>query len=194
MLVDDFKVDGSFVRSYCVDGKQIYTKSGKLFGGMKSRCTLGKSAQKGTTYQGCSSSVNFENYQYFANWCQSQIGYNFPDFCLDKDILGTGDTYSEHFCVFVPRRINNLILKSDKIRGEYPIGVSKDCNKYRADCRLGFGRKSKYLGAYYDTASAFNAYKVFKEKLIKEVAEEFKDKIDPRVYAALLNYKINIED
>jgi hypothetical protein len=41
---------------------------------------------------------------------------------------------------------------------------------------------------------AFSAYKVFKEALIKQVAEKYKLQLDPRAYKALLNYEVNIND
>jgi hypothetical protein len=37
-------------------------------------------------------------------------------------------------------------------------------------------------------------YKREKEKYIKEIAEKWKDKIDLRVYDALMSWEINIED
>ena len=41
---------------------------------------------------------------------------------------------------------------------------------------------------------AFNAYKKAKEAYIKEVAEEWRDSIDPRVYESLMNWVIEITD
>ena len=41
---------------------------------------------------------------------------------------------------------------------------------------------------------AFLAYKIAKESYIKEVAEKWRDQIDPRVYNTLMNYEVNIDD
>ena len=41
---------------------------------------------------------------------------------------------------------------------------------------------------------AFLAYKQAKELHIKEVANKWKDQIDPRVYEALMNYTVEITD
>ena len=41
---------------------------------------------------------------------------------------------------------------------------------------------------------AFNAYKKAKESFVKEQAEKWKGKIDPRAYEALMNYQVEITD
>ena len=52
----------------------------------------------------------------------------------------------------------------------------------------------KHLG-YFDTANeAFEAYKKAKENYIKEVADEYKDKIPVELYKAMYAYEVNIDD
>ena len=54
---------------------------------------------------------------------------------LDKDILCKGNkVYSSETCVFVPARINSIILNSQNRRGDLPVGVNynKKTGKYRA--------------------------------------------------------------
>lgn len=51
-----------------------------------------------------------------------------------------------------------------------------------------------YLGTFDTINEAFNAYKEAKEKYIKEVADKWKDQLEPRVYEALYNYKVEIND
>ena len=41
---------------------------------------------------------------------------------------------------------------------------------------------------------AFQAYKVAKEAWIKEVADKWKDKLDPKVYKAMYEYQVEITD
>ena len=41
---------------------------------------------------------------------------------------------------------------------------------------------------------AFQAYKQAKEKYIKSLANKWKDKIDPRVYEALMNWEVEGTD
>lgn len=52
----------------------------------------------------------------------------------------------------------------------------------------------KYLGCYDTPEQAFQAYKNFKEKYIKDVAEEYKDQIPTKLYNAMIQYKIEIDD
>ena len=95
-------------------------------------------------------------------------------------------------CCFVPAEINTLILKSEAIRGEYPIGVHKRGSRFCGRCKV--NNKDRFLG-YTDTSEeAFYKYKKFKEQHIKDIANKWKDQIDPRVYEALMKYTVEITD
>jgi len=74
-----------------------------------------------------------------------------------------------------------------------PIGVLKNINNYRVNCNTGFG-KIKKTGYYNTPEEAFNAYKIIKEKYIKEVADEYKDKIPQKLYDAMYKYIVEITD
>ena len=89
--------------------------------------------------------------------------------------------------------VNKLFVKSNKTRGEYPIGVSKHGDKFVAHLSKGNG-KVITLGTYDTPEEAFFAYKKAKEAYIKEVAEEYKGKIPYRLYEALMNYEVEIDD
>ena len=54
--------------------------------------------------------------------------------------------------------------------------------------------KKRFLGCFNTPQEAFQAYKTFKEALIKEVANEYKEQLDSRVYEALMNYEVNEND
>ena len=180
------------------NGKDL--KEHKLWTGMLERCTA-KCWTNHPTYIGTTCSENFKSYSFFYEWCQEQAGFKSTDesnkvWHLDKDLLFKGNKhYSEDTCVFVPLRINALLIKSDASRGDFPLGVSwhNSTKKFMARCHDGSG-KSKYLGYFLTKESAFQAYKVFKEALIKEVANEYRTQLDPRAYQALLNYTVEITD
>ena len=53
---------------------------------------------------------------------------------------------------------------------------------------------NKHLGHFNTADQAFQAYKEAKEAYIKEVANKWKNQIDPRVYDALMKWEINIDD
>ena len=159
---------------------------------MISRC-YGKNIRK--AYVGCSVGSSFRNYSTFFSWCEDQVGFDQDGWHLDKDILVRGNkVYSESTCCFVPPEINSLILSCKGSRGELPIGVSKtvDGKKYRS--RVHSNGSSKFLGVYRSSEEAFFAYKSFKESYIKEVANKWKDRMDLRVYNALMNWEVGIDD
>lgn len=54
--------------------------------------------------------------------------------------------------------------------------------------------KRVYLGRSKDLQTAFNIYKQAKEDWIKVKADKWKDQLEPRVYEALYNYKVEITD
>lgn len=113
--------------------------------------------------------------------------------CLDKDILVKGNkVYGPDTCCFVPNKINVLFVKGNSKRGELPIGVSKENSRYKVSMKI--DGKIKTISRKNTPEEAFEAYKIEKEKYIKEVADKWKDLIEPRVYEAMYNYKVEIDD
>mgnify|MGYP003402228673 CR=1 FL=1 len=176
------------------------TKEYSLWAGMLERCTE-KLCAKFPTYNGVACSENFKSYSYFYEWCKNQKGFSNIDekgncWQLDKDLLIKGNKlYSEDTCVFVPHRINALLTKCNASRGNFPIGMyfNKRNNKYKVRCGEG-GGKTKYLGLFSTKEEAFITYKTFKEQLIKDVANDYKLLLDDRLYQALIDYNVSIND
>jgi len=171
----------------------INTKEYSLWTNMLKRCYSVKYHTTHPTYLGCKVSDNFKSYSYFYEWCQLQIGFGIADFHLDKDSIYKGNKeYNENNCVFIPLEINSVLIKRQSDRGLLPIGVTKNGKNYKAQCS--YNGKRKALGTFSAPELAFQAYKTFKEAYIKELAEKYKDTIDPRAYKALLNYEVHIDD
>ena len=174
----------------------VLTKECALWRDMLKRCYSDAYQKKYPTYEGCEVSDNFKNYEYFYEWCHNQIGFGIEGFELDKDLLIKGNkVYSENTCVFLPNEINSLLVKREALRGKHLIGVCwSNTNKaFVAQVRINKG-KQEYLGCFKTELEAFNAYKKAKESFVKEQAEKWKDKIDERVYKALMNYEVSITD
>ena len=113
---------------------------------------------------------------------------------LDKDTLVKGNKiYSPETCIFVPQRINYLFLNSGGSRGLLPLGVYTVGKKYASRTSKN-GKRSVYLGSFDTPEEAFLAYKTAKEAYIKEVADEYKDKIPKKLYDALYAYTVEITD
>ena len=161
---------------------------------MMERCYDPKYQAKKPTYKGCTVCEEWWNFQKFAEWYYSNF-YEIENeiMALDKDILHKGNKiYSPNTSIFVPNSINVLFVKCDKMRGEYPIGVIKNGNKYVA--RLNKGNERIHLGIFNTPEEAFLAYKQAKEQYIKEVAEEYKLLIPQKLYDAMIAYKVEITD
>ena len=183
-----------------VNIKSVAPKEYKLWTKVLERCYDIKYHNRYPTYKDCEMSNKFKYFPYFMKWCNKQIGFDSKDdkgkpFALDKDLLVKGNKiYSEDTCVFLPRELNNLLTKNNSLRGEYPIGVSYDKRVSKFQASVSFEGKNKRLGYFDCEEKAFLAYKETKELRIKEVANKWKDQIDPRAYEALMNYQVEITD
>jgi len=146
------------------------------------------------TYQNTAVCKEWLNFQNFAEWFENNY-YKLENgkIDIDKDIIKKGNKiYCPKYCSFVPRSINLLLTKNDKSRGKYPVGVYFYKNKYVAQLRV--NGKIKYIGRFTTPTEAFNSYKKTKEKQIKNMANEYKDVLDKKVYNTLMKYKVEITD
>lgn len=167
---------------------ELYKKCYRIWRSMLCRCYDPSSQEKSPTYIGITVCNEWHNFQNFKKWFEENCIENFH---LDKDIICRDcKMYSPETCCFVPQEINSLFTKRKNHRGRFPIGVIKHKNKYRS--RL--GRDRKHLGLFTSIKEAFEAYKTAKEYQIKEVAEKWKDEIDPRVYEAMMEYEVKETD
>lgn len=171
------------------------TKEYRLWMSMLKRCYSNNTSNKYPTYVDCTVSENFKSFSYFYDWCQKQIGFGIDGFEMDKDLLIKGNKeYHEFKCVFIPSKINNILTRANSIRGNLPIGVCFHSlsGKYRSQIRL--DGKQVDIGYFNSPFDAFSAYKHKKESYLKDTAKNYKNKIDPRSYAALLKYRVDFFD
>lgn len=164
---------------------------------MLSRCYSDLYQINRPTYKGCTVCDEWLNYQVFAKWYYDNY-YEIDNeiMNLDKDILYKGNKiYSPETCVFAPQSINSLFINSFSARGNLPVGVKLDkrSRRYQARCNDGSGKRIG-LGTYDTPKEAFNAYKIYKEKLIKQIADNYSDIIPTKLYNAMYNYKVEIND
>jgi hypothetical protein len=182
-----------------INGK--LTKQYAAWNGMLSRCYSEVYQNKQPTYKNCIVDVRWHNFQNFAKWFDENY-YEIDNqrMHLDKDILLKGNKlYSPETCLFVPQSINSLFTKSNSSRGNLPVGVAwhKTHEKYIAQCSntiKGCNSKIIHLGYYNTPEEAFQSYKTYKELLIKQTAEEYKDTIPDKLYDAMKLYTVNIDD
>ena len=133
---------------YPISEGGVLTKEYILWSNMLQRCYNDAYKKRQPTYEGCEASGNFKSYEHFYEWCQNQIGFNNKDWQLDKDLLIKGNkVYSENTSVFIPREINQVLVKRTASRGENLIGVywDKKGKAFVAMVNKNKGR-SEYLG------------------------------------------------
>lgn len=162
---------------------------------MMSRCYDDKVHKRQPTYKDTTVCEEWHNFQNFADWYENNY-YEIEGeiMCLDKDIIVKDNrVYSPSTCIFVPKRINSLFTKSNAKRSSLPIGVYKSYSKYETKCNNGRG-EVKYIGVFNTIEEAFQAYKQFKEKVIKHIAEEYKNRIPFILYESMMNYRVDIND
>ena len=184
------------VGNYSAKNKEAYGRWTSILG----RAYCEKYKIRFPAYKDVTVCEEWHNFQNFAEWYYGQK-YSTAKVCggrnyhLDKDLLLKGNrVYSPENCCFIPSEINNLLTTNKSRRGSSPLGacyhkdrklfmVSLNCNGY-----------VKHIG-YFDTPEeAFQAYKLAKESYIKEVANLWKDRIDDKVYQALMSYEVHIDD
>lgn len=188
--------DKNSIKKQIIKRKPIDEEIYKVWSHMRDR-TSSKSIP---TYKDVKCCEEWDDIINFVTWYENNYyEINGERMELDKDILVKGNKiYSPNTCVFVPHRINSLFTKRQNKRGDYPIGVSYDMKSglYMSRCRVIDSNKStqKYIGCYSDINEAFNSYKIFKEQYIKEVADEYKDRIPKKLYEAMYNWKVEITD
>lgn len=156
------------------------------------------------TYINCSVCEEWKSFDNFCNWIKNQSNYlkwkNNSNFHIDKDILYKNNKiYSPNTCTLVPSNINCLFIKANAVRGKNPIGVSenyKNSGNYVARCGMNNGKDILVIGEFNTPELAFQAYKIYKENLIKEIAKkEYKKKnISIGCYNAMINYEVEIFD
>ena len=176
---------------YNTSFKKVLKKEYNAWQNIINRCYNEELRRKFPTYKGVFLCEEWKCFQVFAEW----FCLNYKEgWDLDKDIICKNcKVYSPETCAFVPHEINCLLVINHTHRGQLPIGVCKvKGDMYTA--QLNRDGKDRYLGTFNTLEEAFQTYKAEKEKWIKEVADKWKPFIDPRVYEAMYNYQVEIND
>jgi len=194
---DRFKMTKAFIGDISTlnMSKSDIKKAYRLWCGVLARSSNVENNKVLPCYEDVVCGADFLKFVNFANWCDKQVGFRRKGYELDKDILKKGNrTYTADFCCFVPKYINTLTISTKANRGELPLGVSEQDGGYTVKvCRPKIGEK-RYVGFYKDYKEAFLKYKEVKESYIKVVAELYKEEIDEKVYNALCNFSIEMDD
>ena len=186
---------------YLGEGEYKVSKNGKrtncfnIWYNMLNRCYNNNFHELEPTYKDCEVEKYLLNFQNFAKWYEENY-YKVEGeiMCLDKDILIKGNKlYSRKTCIFVPQNINKIFTKRQNNRGKNPIGINDNGNGFQARCNNGKGNIIN-LGTYSTQEEAFQVYKSYKENLIKQIADEYKQYIPRELYKAMYEYEVEIDD
>lgn len=158
------------------------------------RCYNEKFHERQPQYKGCTVCEEWLNYSNFKVWYdRNKIAGMSLD--LDKDILFKGNkVYSPETVALVPHVINTLFLSRKEARGDYPIGVSYEKEKKKFRACMGFMGEQIKLGTFDTAESAFARYKEYKEDFIQDLAKQYRYILPYKVYEAMMNWKIEIDD
>jgi len=193
---------------YLGQGKHVSRKGGKIlkcygtWSGMIERGYNQLFKEKNPSYKNTTVCEEWHNFQVFGDWYdENYYQIEGKKMSLDKDILVKGNKlYSPETCIIVPSNINNLFVTRKDARGKFPIGVTYD--KEKKSFVTQYNTLSlptdilghRFIGYYSTPKLAFNAYKEYKEKYIKKVADYYKKDIPEKLYRAMYNYEVEITD
>jgi hypothetical protein len=130
----------------------------------------------------------------YKKWMETQP---WEDAHLDKDILHKGNQlYCPESCVFIPQKINALLINCTSARGDYPIGVTCRDGRFIARVQDGVGGRT-YLGSFGSSKEAHKAWQEGKADSIETVASNWygEPTYRPDVVDALLrrSYQLRLD-
>ncbi len=155
--------------------------------GMLERGYSAKEKERYPTYKDVTVCEEWHLFSNFKSWMEQQP---FEGMRLDKDLLVKGNKeYNPSTCVFVPNRVNTVLVDSGAVRGVYPLGVYyKQKTKYMvnelkkphvAKVSTGDGKGQKHLGMFSSPFEAHKAWQLAKANVIEETIEwwQFNDEV-----------------
>ena len=142
---------------------------------MLQRCYDKSYQEKQPSYKGCSVCEEWLTFSNFKSWMEQQ---DWEGKALDKDLLVYKNrVYSPETCVFIAPSINSFLLKRNKTRGIYPIGVCyhttpKMINPLKRPYQAQIGNRGKklLLGLYLTPEEAHKAWQKAKIKQAQDLA------------------------
>lgn len=180
-------------RSLDIIGPKKYknTDAYKAWGHILSRCYgTGSLRETNCCYKDSTMQESWWNFQTFAEWYYTNKPSCNYALQIDKDLKVPGNkVYGPDTCTFVPSAINSLFTgwldNRDLPRG---VTVSKLTGRYIAKTNHAEGglRRQIHIGTYDTIEEARLAYIDYKATIATDVANRYKDILDPVVYNNLV--------
>lgn len=146
--------DGLWRKSRTIEGKQVSTRAGRLWGGMNQRWRA---------------DIEFKDFQFFCEWCQLQFGYLSLDedgnlWQIDKDIFSKGNAkYAPDTSVFIPSYVNQIFKTSSNREGSFLIGAYWREERGKFSASMTVRGNSTYFGEFETEMEAHRCWQ--KEKV-----------------------------
>ena len=154
------------------------------------RCYSTKSFLRHPSYINCTVDKSWHCFQVFAEWYKNNEYYGLG-YHLDKDILVKGNKiYSPDTCLLISPELNLLLTDNLACRGDLPVGVTFNKSKGKYIAQVSINHKPTHLGDFDNSCDASKAYAIAKERQVKAKAVEWKDRIDSRVFDALMAWTV----
>ncbi len=166
------------------------TKSYRAWENMLMRCYSDRFHKMRPTYIGCTVADEWLDFQGFADWYvnhqHSDMGY-----ALDKDLLiPNNKVYGAETCCLIPVDLNNLLLSRGGDRGDCPQGVSFCKLTGRFVAQMSVNGVVMLLGRFDCVDEAYQTYRTAKERYVKNKALEWANRIEWRVFSALMEWSL----
>ncbi len=177
------------------DGEATYAY--KLFWNMHKRCNSTSYQNVQPTYVGCSVCDEWNDFQVFADWV-SQNFYDIPHDCrieLDKNVLDANNkVYCPEKCRFIPKPLNLILNVKRNGVGTLLAGVTLSASGKKYVAQITEYGQVMNLGTYETELEAHEAYRVEKQKYVRQRAEEYKEYLPSDIYDYLSNWVYDIEE
>ena len=161
---------------------------------MMNRCYNEKFHERQPQYKNCTVCEKWHNFINFKVWYDNNK-YGNVSLDLDKDILFKDNSvYSPETVSLVPHAVNTLFLNAKESRGNLPVGVYYDSSKKKYRAEMSYMGENTKIGRFDTAQEAFEEYKKYKEKIIWDAANLHKGQVPDKVYEAMMNWEIEIDD
>lgn len=166
------------------------TREYGVWSAMMDRCYGRTDKDTARVYGDCVVSDDWQNFQVFAEWCQTQQELHHKGYALDKDILLKNNrVYGPYFCAFVPAHINSAVtLEKHTNTTGYPGVWVNGSGGFTAEITTNGSVQS--LGTFKSAVIAYTVYRAMKEAYVKTLATVYKDGISEKVFEALSNWSV----
>lgn len=168
-----------------VNGVVKHDKAYTIWREMIVRCYKGSYWEKRPTYKHCDVCDEWKRYSNYLQWYNANY---IEGFDVDKDLLSfctEKKIYSPETCCFLPPEINCALSTSKSIERDLPVGVHIISGCITSS--LG----NNHLGTFPTVEMAHKAYLNAKKEHIINLANKWKDKIEPRAYDALISLDVH---